>query len=474
MLRDSRAKRLGKGGKKAGAGRKARGKAIRAAIKRKVGKRSVDRAKPIYPESDAHSYIPQPNLRQASGERLSILYLVHSFFPESFTGTEKFVLNMARSMQDKGHRVKVVTYSPSLAEDGANAVGDVFYGEYAYEGVPVLAYRHRTFDPESRFEFGDPSLLAFADHVLEREQPSIVHIGHPMRALEFARSSQLRGIPYVITLTDYWTICPKSVMLYDNLQPCSGPEGGAACLARCRIPNVQDRLASLLPILESASLVLSPSAFLASMVKSVFPALRVEVLPHGLRYASLLLNKKVYGKGSPLTFVYGGSITEHKGVHVIIQAMSLVRSPRLRLNLYGTGHPDYMRAMQEMASADPRIAFQGSYSEADLPRIYQESDVAVVPSVWYENYPFALIEALASGVPAVVSDIGGMAEKVRDGTNGLTFRAGNAGDLARQFKRILQSPALLNSLKRNLRRSPRRSVEDEAYAYENVYFTHAR
>ncbi|WP_373233339.1 glycosyltransferase [Cohnella sp.] len=268
-------------------------------------------------------------------------------------------------------------------------------------------------------------------------------------------------------------ICPKSLMLHDNRNLCAGPEGGAACLAYCGIGNVQERLANYLPILQSASQLLSPSAFLASMVKSTFPQLRIDVLRHGLRHETLKPNKKIYGKRSSITLLYGGSISEHKGVHVLIDALSLIPSSRLRLNIYGSGNPDYVRAMQEKASSDSRIAFFGTYAESDLSRIYQASDVAVVPSIWYENYPFALNEALASRVPAIVSNIGGMAEIIKDRINGCTFQVGSAPDLARRIERILSSPALLNRLKRNLRSQTMPSVEDEAHAYETVYFTHA-
>lgn len=472
-IRRSRAKRPRRSGIKPGGRRSSRGQPRRPDSKRRAGQKVANRAERFTPAPDPHVYVPQPNSRQASGERLSILYLVHVFYPESFTGTEKFVLNMARSMQGKGHRVKVVTCGQTVAEDSLNAIGDVVWSEYEYEGVPVLAYRHRRLDPAASFQIADASLPAFAEHILEREQPSIVHIGHPSRALDFVQAAKRRGIPYVITLTDFWMVCPKSLLLRDNLELCSGPEGGAACLAHCGLANVSERLANYLPILESASRLLSPSAFLASMVRNVYPSLRVDVLNHGLRPESLVPNTKVYDKRSPLTLVYGGSITRHKGVHVLVQAMSWVPSSRLRLRIYGSGDPEYTNAVREMASADPRIAFYGPYSEADIPRIYRESDVAVVPSIWYENYPFALNEALASRVPALVSNIGGMAEAVRDGINGLTFQAGSARDLARRIERLLKAPALLNSLKRNLRNTPTRTVEDEAFAYENVYFAHA-
>ncbi len=423
---------------------------------------------------DVMPYTPQLHPRQGSGERLSILYLVHSFYPESYAGTEKFVHNVAMAMHNKGHRVKVVAYSHTIPDDHPKGMGSIVFDDYIHEGIPVIAYKSRVIDPALRFYSGDADCRAFAESILQQERPSILHIGHPMRALEFTEAAQRLGIPYIITLTDYWFLCPKSIMLQKNGDLCSGPQGGAACRLHCSIDNVDSRLANHAAILQSASRILSPSSFLAAMTKSNLPAYQVEVLPHGIRQESVAPNRKKYRKRSSITLLYGGAIGGHKGVHVLINAMKRVPSPRLKLLIYGSGSPAYMEEMQHSASRDSRILFRGTYTDSDLVRIYQEADVAVVPSVWYENYPLALHEALASRVPVLVSHAGGMSEKVADGVNGFTFGVNNDRQLAVRLRLLLKYPKLLNVMKRNICRMTLPTVEQEAFAYETIYFTHAR
>jgi glycosyltransferase involved in cell wall biosynthesis len=69
----------------------------------------------------------------------------------------------------------------------------------------------------------------------------------------------------------------------------------------------------------------------------------------------------------------------------------------------------------------------------------------VVPSIWWENSPVVIQEAMRAGTPLVVSDIGGMAEKVRPGVDGLHFTRGSVQDLARVLK-VAAGPAVWNKL----------------------------
>jgi glycosyltransferase involved in cell wall biosynthesis len=75
-----------------------------------------------------------------------------------------------------------------------------------------------------------------------------------------------------------------------------------------------------------------------------------------------------------------------------------------------------------------------------------EIDWVVVPSRWWENSPLVIQEAFLHGRPVICSDIGGMAEKVSDGVNGLHFRAGDAGSLALALERAATSADLWRTL----------------------------
>ena len=93
------------------------------------------------------------------------------------------------------------------------------------------------------------------------------------------------------------------------------------------------------------------------------------------------------------------------------------------------------------------MTFAGRYNYAELASLMSNVDWIVVPSIWWENSPLVIQEAFHFGRPVICSDIGGMAEKVDDGVNGLHFRAGDPTSLARTIKRAAEEPQLWERLR---------------------------
>ena len=89
------------------------------------------------------------------------------------------------------------------------------------------------------------------------------------------------------------------------------------------------------------------------------------------------------------------------------------------------------------------MEFHGPYSREALATILSAMDVLVLPSLWYENTPFVVLEAFAAGTPVVATDVGGLAEIVQHGVNGELFRRGDAGDLARCLQGLVDNPERL-------------------------------
>ncbi len=91
----------------------------------------------------------------------------------------------------------------------------------------------------------------------------------------------------------------------------------------------------------------------------------------------------------------------------------------------------------------------------------------VVPSVWWENSPMVIQEAFMYGRPVICSGIGGMAEKVQDGVDGLHFRVEDARDLAAKLHRAASSPAQWKRLRANVR--PVYSMAEAVEAHSSIY-----
>ena len=103
--------------------------------------------------------------------------------------------------------------------------------------------------------------------------------------------------------------------------------------------------------------------------------------------------------------------------------------------------------MRQNAAGDDRISFPGPYDQDQLAQVLADADVLVVPSTWYENTPFVILEAFEAGVPVVASDLGGMSELVDPGQNGYLFEAGNATSLATVLRDLRDHPDKLAALR---------------------------
>jgi glycosyltransferase involved in cell wall biosynthesis len=353
-------------------------------------------------------------------------------------------------------------------------------------------------DPH-RYEYDNPWVGEHIQEFLQIHSPDIFHLISGYKITGSAlRSSIALGIPTVVTLTDFWFICPRFTMLRSNGKLSTPPINAATC-ARCvaeeqrrfslpsrisppglmdlywraqkgRIDQAQARIDFLRNTLLQVDAIISPSQFLLSMfVQSGFAGDQIVFSRQGRDFPHLdpsLLEKEA---ASSLRVGYLGQIAPIKGVHVFFEAIRLMENAPIRARVYGdmAPFPDYTEQLQAMADKDNRMSLEGKFTSEELSRVFSELDVIVVPSQWYENSPNVILEAFAHRTPVIASNLGGMAELVRDGANGLLFEPGNANSLARQLSRLIEEPGLLKALRDGI--EPVRSVQAEIDELEQIY-----
>ncbi len=238
-----------------------------------------------------------------------------------------------------------------------------------------------------------------------------------------------------------------------------------------RRAEVEQRSAELRERLQAAvHLFLSPSRFLRErMVEWGLPAERVRFLPTGVDLSAFQARPKTPSERLRVGFL--GSLIPAKGAHVLLEAWGRLPAElraRARLVLHGPRrhHPRYLREL-ESAAARVGAELRGELRRDQVPGALAEVDLLVVPSVWYENSPLVIAEAMATGTPLVVSDIGGMAELVQEGRTGFRFATGDAADLARVLGELIADPGRLRALSMD---GGIHRVEVDAERMEAVYF----
>ncbi len=406
---------------------------------------------------------------------MNILYVIHQFYPDSYSGTEKFLLNVSTSIQRDGHFAQIATYTLTEQQKDVQRKQNILIRDYHYRGLPVTSLRHQKMPLDIHTYCANQDIYRFAMEYLQKKAAfDLIHIAHPMRLAPFARAALDLGIPYVVTFTDFWTICPRIILQTNSGMLCSGPEGGKACAGYCpelQPAFVKNRLAQIKLILSRAKALVSPSKFLAGIFEKEFPDLKINIIPHGMDLRYFKPNSRKYRRDDKIIFSYCGGFAPHKGVHVLLKAFLDLNPVNAELKLYGSSFHeyDYFRHLQSIAKQDKRVHFCGAYNEEQVGDVMSGVDVLVIPSLWYENYPLVLHEALTCNVPVISSNIGGMAEKIKDSVNGFTFQVGDEKDLTAKLKIILDNPEILNDLKEKMSGYIPPRTEEEAYLYQRLY-----
>jgi glycosyltransferase involved in cell wall biosynthesis len=427
---------------------------------------------------------------------MKILLAVHHFPPRYSAGAELYAFRLARWLLAHGHAAEVVCVETLDAERAASVEAE----RDIYEGVPVWRLHLGLQGAPANWIYANPMVAGWAAEHMRAERPDLLHLhsGYLIGAGVLEEAHRL-GVPGVVTLHDYWFLCPRFTLLRGDGQVCveipADPAGCAWCLnldqRRYRLPEQLSsglagrvwiilaggagrdeqaaRRAYLREALARVDLAIAPSRFMAGMFRAIVPAERLRVVRLGIE------TERLRGLGPipmnrMLRVGYIGQIASHKGVHLLVSAIRQLPSSGLpvSLTLYGgAANPDYERQLRKLAGNDQRIHFAGPFAHQHLAEILAATDVVVVPSIWYENSPLTILEAQAARRPVIAAAMGGMAELVRDGVDGLHFRPGDADDLARQIQRLRDEPGLLERLRAGVRPPP--SIDDEMAELMEAY-----
>ena len=437
---------------------------------------------------------------------MKVLFVAHQFFPDHSAGVETVTLGLSRELKARGHEPRVL--APRRSGGGNIRPGEV--EDYEYEGIPV----RRIGRPEEGFS--RPYHLNYRNDVMARRtrehmrevRPDIVHVMH----LQGLSASVLPvfeefGVPVVYTATDFWTICPVvDLMRHDGVM-CRGPElhHCIRCIASRdpesrmnaavdRMPDAALKTAGLLsrppisrfshPLRQVEDLRERPG-YIREKLKIVDRILvftrlardllsangigegKIEVSPYGIDTSGIVKSPKSESPTLRVGFI--GTLAPHKGCDILIRAFRRLSGADVTLAIYGDlgQYVSYAKELRDLAGGDTRIFFCGTFRRARLGQVLSEMDVLVVPSRWYENAPSVIYGAFAAGIPVVATDLGGMSEVLKPEKNGLLFRLEDDRDLARQLRRLVEEPELLDNLREGI--EPVKTVEENVDELEELY-----
>ena len=382
----------------------------------------------------------------------TVLIITNSYPPRFVGGAELIAHAQAKVLQQQGYEVIVFA-------------GEVNYEakRYAlscdtYEGLCVYRVCLHQQDYDAEFlNFYHPHVHKVFAQVLETVMPQVVHF-HNLLGLSVGliRVAKDRALKTVLTLHDYWGFCLKQTRLKTDTVVCQDFSKCDECL-----PWIHEFPWTGLPIrmrrdflawqLEAIDTFIAPSNYLAkTYIQAGLPPAKFKTIWNGIDRDRFQTTPPIplaplaplvpHGSADlPIRFSFIDYVGPHKGVPTILDALAVLGQlgqvlEHVRINIVGEGRE---RAVYEHEVAKrgwaENVRFWGQIDNRDIDQVYQQTDVLLVPSIWPENQPVTITEAMAAGIPVIASRIGGIPELVDDGRTGYLFEPGNAQELAQKM-----------------------------------------
>jgi len=349
---------------------------------------------------------------------MKVLIVNKFYYPRG--GDCTAVFGTERLLKDNGHEVAI--FSMQKPENTPSTWEKYFPKEVSFSVMTGF------FSAVGRI-FYSPETVRKFKRLLADFQPDVVHLHniHSYLSPVVAQVAHQKGIRVVWTLHDYKLICPSYTCL----------RKGKICEAcfrnKCNVIRYKcmknSHIASILAYMEACwwnrkklsrltKTFVSPSLFLKSkMTEAGFSSEQIEVLPN------FMPDKLAWSAEKEDYYCYTGRLSEEKGLDVLLEAASQLP---FKLKIIGGGP---LAAQYRETFSHPQIEFCGYLPKDELYPVVQKARFLVVPSIWYENNPFSIIEALCMGTPVLGAKIGGIPELIEERENGFLFRAGDLSDL---------------------------------------------
>jgi len=357
-------------------------------------------------------------------------------------GAEKYFLELSSQLETAGYEVakfcmvdqrnledpwskywpsNINLETPSLG-DRLRAPGRVIYSKRAKHNLMAMI---KVFKPD----------LIHVHNIYHQLSPSILD------------AARLANVPVIMTLHDYKIICPNYLLLNHGVicEKCLDGNFWHCFRERCFKDSwSQSLLASLEAIYHQhhktyergVKLFIAPSHFMADKCEQAgWPKDKLRII---INPVSLLSTVKRQPQNY---FLYVGRLSKEKGVDILLKAIAQTNYP---LKIAGSGpEENHWRTLAQELGLENQVEFLGQKTPKEVSQLLAGAIAVVIPSIWYENMPFSLLEALAHGCPVVASKIGGLPEIIKIGYNGWLCQPGEVKSLVQALNLAQEADPIL-------------------------------
>ena len=358
---------------------------------------------------------------------MKILMLTWEYPPRIVGGIARVVNDLSKRLIKDGHDVTVVTYregnAPYFEDD---------------KGVKVYRVDNFMINPNNFIDWimqMNFNMIAKANEIIAKEEPFEVIHSHDW-VVAYAAKTLKNSYDIPIVSTIHATESGRNSGIHDETQ---------------RYINDTEWMLTY----ESTEVIVN-SNYMKRELQSLFglPFEKINVIPNGININ--MFNgvekdydfRRKYALDNEKIILFMGRLVYEKGVQHLISAMPKILAGYhdAKLVIAGKGGMlDELRAQVNSLGISNKVYFTGYMDSKQVCKMYKCADVSVFPST-YEPFGIVALEAMLSGAPVVVSDIGGLNEIVEHGVDGMKSYAGNPNSLADSILALLYNPQLADSV----------------------------
>lgn len=419
---------------------------------------------------------------------MNILHLPSSFFPGNTGGKEVLVYQWIRNSASPGIKHRVLIHGEQARS--------YTYHDIEVDVLPMPGPRTR----RAYFSKVYSDLGGFKEY-LQTNRPDIVHFHdqNESGSLSHLRICKELGVKTMVTYHSPGQSCLQRAQLFAGKKPCDGKIDITRCTScRYQSKGLPQYLANRLGAIDfpfdkngKFNFRATTKLFYQSWEEFYREVDKVHIYSRWLEQV-LLLNgvdssKITYTEmgGHPLLelkeesplplddtlrLVFVGRCTPIKGVHLLIDAVQkLPVQLDIEVHFFGPyfDQSDYGRTINEKVKGDKRFKPPRLVPPDQIIHELRMMDVCVIPSLWPETGPLSVFDAFAAQLPIVGTNHAGIAERVKNGTDGLLFEWGNVNDLAEKIRRLAEDPALRLGLKKGIQK--KNTFNDMAASVAQIY-----
>lgn len=396
---------------------------------------------------------------------MHIVFATMQYGANYYQGTERYIHNLSNGLIAAGHQVSILSGDPEQQHSTSGIGEHIADSDPSIIKIPSPCWATVLGSDKDVFR-----------QILEKLKADIFHMVNPGHiGINAIFAAKELGLKTLITVTDFWWLCPKHTLTTQTGELCEGNKPAKECrncIAKTHV-NPTYRALAKLPItgpMVSGSLARKlkhqhleehwenrP----AYIQKAFNQADHVVVLS---RTAQRYLDAKYQLNASTQISVglsklwfedirewqakdftqqtahiaYAGTIAQHKGLHILLEAIAKLPQHKIKLTIAGSGSDKtYMKRVKRLA-LPLNVEWKGQLEQREMRDFIDQADLIVLPSLWSENQPQVILESIARNTCVICSDAPGAAELINPQ---YVYNANNADALSDALSSWLRNPS---------------------------------